>query len=438
MGNKRQIIVWAIVAVLGLALFVSWTLGRQEVSLTIVTGPQGSVSSDAAMRLQTDLAAQGYNLEIIRAGNANEIVEAMSGPQADADLAIAFGNADLGVDAEGRDMVASSVSGGLQSLGTIGILPLLFAVEGGRSEVSTVSDLRGLTISIPRGGYAGFDLAMGTLDYFGVTAANSRFLYADSTEDAVRQVLDGDAEALVAPGGTHDGTLIPALRQQALHILDVPESVAIAGTLTYSDVTSIPQGAYFGDPVVPSSPLQTPGLLVTVVARSDLGTSAIYAIAGALEQEYGRGSIYSATGEFPNFANRSVPPNRVASAYYATGEIPWQFTELPPRIADAFIPLLLVGSLILVFASIYSLFLPEVYTLWNGILQPRSQERFIAHMERTIASGRELSVKQRDRLSRILAINDAGRALRQRSEALREQLDDTADMGAEMNQPPAQ
>ena len=96
--------------------------------------------------------------------------------------------------------------------------------------------------------------------------------------------------------------------------------------------------------------------------------------------------------------------------------------HLPPLLADSFVNLIVLGTAILLIASIYSLFLPEAYSLWTGIIKPRSEERYINAMEAALASGRDLTVKQRKRLSEILERQDSERVLRQRADNLRPQL----------------
>jgi hypothetical protein len=78
---------------------------------------------------------------------------------------------------------------------------------------------------------------------------------------------------------------------------------------------------------------------------------------------------------------------------------------------------------LLLVASIYSLLLPEFYGLWTGVLRPRSEEKFIASMERAVAEGRDIPERDVRRLRGILQHRDATEALRRRAEQLRPQAD---------------
>jgi hypothetical protein len=88
-------------------------------------------------------------------------------------------------------------------------------------------------------------------------------------------------------------------------------------------------------------------------------------------------------------------------------------------LADSFLGLLVLGTLLLLFASIYSIFLPDVYGLWTGILRPRSEEKFISSIEAAVVEGREIPDRDLRRLDRILRERDAAADLRARAERLR-------------------
>lgn len=80
--------------------------------------------------------------------------------------------------------------------------------------------------------------------------------------------------------------------------------------------------------------------------------------------------------------------------------------ELPLLLIVHSDELLVIGSVLLLVASIYSVFFPEVYGLWTGILRPELDRKDRELLETAHASGKELTPRQRARLMRLLAESD--------------------------------
>ena len=105
-----------------------------------------------------------------------------------------------------------------------------------------------------------------------------------------------------------------------------------------------------------------------------MSRSAIFAIARALNTRFGRGSVLSEPGQFPQFLY-NIPASDAASEYYDAGIVPWQYRLLPAPVADLVIPIAVTGSVVLILAALYQILLPEFYTVWKEIIRPRRHHR---------------------------------------------------------------
>jgi hypothetical protein len=168
-----------------------------------------------------------------------------------------------------------------------------------------------------------------------------------------------------------------------------------------------------------------------LIVDSALSDGIVYEMAEYLEHAYGRGTVTNLPSVYPNFSDRQFAPNPSAADFYDTGAKPWQYNAFPRPIADLLLPMVLALSIFLFIASLYSIIFPDSLSLWTGILQPKRDERALSKLETALSEGRELTVRQRRLLSRVLAQQDRERTQRQRAEAMRSQLDRPVESGSD-------
>ena len=409
--RSRQVLLTVLVPVVLLLTLGGFVLAtvNTDTTITIGTGLPGSASYVTAERLGEGLKQRGFDVELETTAQTLMLTSFLADPSNPVDVTFL----SEGVDPDDFPRVTS--------LGTIGLQPLLFGTLPGAHDITSLAQAKGARIDIGPPGSVRADFAAQVLAQFGITAQNSTFLNLPAAA-SMADLQEAGVEVVTARWSDPRTYLLDMAARNEIRVIPVPEAQAIAGRVRSAEVVTLPYGAFRISPALPREPLPSIAQLVSVVADEEVSPAAAYAIARELTLMFGAGDAISAPGEFPNFSDRQLPVNQYAADFYDTGAIPWQYSHLPPLIADSFVTILVVGTTILVIASIYSLFLPEAYSLWTGVIRPRSEERSIHEMEQALAQGRELTFRQRRRLGQILEQQDAGRVLRQRADNLRPQL----------------
>jgi len=423
--SKRGIFSVVLVVVLvGLCLtaFLVATVNSDR-QITIGSGPAGTVGNSTAIAMKDGLEQRGFHVDIVTTESTGNLIRLLADPQSPIDVTF------LGETVKAQDYPT------VNSLGTISRRGILFATTPGNHSITSLAQAKGGTVGIgPRDSMLE-SIAIEVLAEFGVTGDNTRLI--NLSETATRADIIASGAELVEFSSTKvSDSVRNMLIAGELRMLPIPEAKAVSGLVRSAEAVDVPTASINLNPPVPSEAITTVAHLITVVSDKTLSPAAAFAIAQELSAEFGPSSQLSETGEFPNFSDRQLPVNQAAAEYYSTGAIPWEYEHLPPLIADSFTRILILGTLILVFGSIYSMFLPEAYSLWSGLIKPRAEDRFLASIEVALADGRPLTLRQRQRLSAILEQQDAGRILRQRAEALRPELSDPIEDETPDEQPP--
>jgi len=272
------------------------------------------------------------------------------------------------------------------SLGVVTKIPLLIVGRGPDGTYASPADLRGKRIQI--GDYASVsaDLAQRLLAAYGVTPENST-LQRDAPDVARDLLIAGDSDAafeLYSPRGEGNRSLRDLVVSKDFSLVPMPSTKALAGQLEFVDVGTLPRGAFSITADAPARDMSVILVPITVVAHSGTSTSAIYAMAQGLKEDFGRADVLASPGEFPQLSD-NLPNDPEAASYYETSAVPWQYQTLPPVLADLFIPLAVAGTIFLVLASLYQVLLPEAYSLWTGVLRPSRQRRREVRAERRSA-----------------------------------------------------
>jgi hypothetical protein len=302
------------------------------------------------------------------------------------------------------------------SLGSIVNEPLLFFARAELGTDLTVNDLAYKRVSIGAPASGVYQLAEAVIDAYGLTASMN--LSFEPSGVGVEQLLAGeiDALALLFPPQT------PIITELALNpkltLVNLPSTDALATQIGYVQPTVIPKGGFSLIREIPPAALNTIGIPVTVIAKRDLARGNAYLILERLDEKFSDATLTSRAGEFPNFVDAQVPPDAAATTFLASGT-PWQFHALPHVIAEALVPLLLVGSLALIFGSIYKLFFPDFLKLWVEFLSPRQRSALIDKLEAQTSQGKPLSPRQVKKVERLIAQLEAKERDKARAMALK-------------------
>lgn len=377
--------------------------------IVIGSGPVTSSGYVAALQVAEGLTERGFDVEVIPTDRTQDLIALLADP--DSPVEVTYVTEDI--DAARYPNV--------NSLGTVDRLPYAFVSWPAAHGTTSLAETRGKRIDLGPPGSARAAFTEEVLREFGVTAQNSTFLNVP-TSASLEEVQALGVEIQTTDKQDDRPFIVEALATEELQIIPVPEATSLADRIPSAEPIEIPYAAFSLVPPLPRDAVPSVAQLITVVAIDSLSAAAAYAIAQELTTVYSPGTAFSEPGEFPNFADRQLPTNPYAAEYYANGTVPWHFANLPPIVADYFFGLVFLGTLILLVASIWSIFLPEAYSLWTGIIRPRAEERYLATMEKSLAEGRQLSHRDRSRLERILNQHEDQDRMQARAERLRPHL----------------
>lgn len=393
-------------AILAVALLVGVGADRK---ITIGAGPATSSAYATALEVAEGLTERGFDVDVISTDQTQNLIELLADPNSPVDVTFITEDVDAAQYAN------------VNSLGTVSRLPYAFATWPTAHGITSLAGARGKRIDVGPVGSSRAAFAAEVLGQFGVTAQNSTFINVP-TSATLEEVKALDVEIQVTDNQDDRPYILEGLATEELQVIAVPEARSLSDLIASAEAIEFPYASFSLVPPVPQEAIPSVAQLVTVVAVDSLSGAAAYAIAQELTTVYSIGTAFTEPGEFPNFADRQLPVNPYASEYYASGSVPWHFATLPPFLADYFFWLVFLGTLILVVASIWSILLPEVYSLWTGIIRPRAAKRYISAMEKSVEQGRGLSRRDQLRLAKILSQQEAQDQLQARAERLRAHL----------------
>lgn len=376
----------SIVVIIGALLTVS--LWRTLNPIVVGVREGSKFQADTAASIVAGLKADTYSSETMTISADQSQGRSAESPDSAVDIEIT-----------GSPLTASDHPE-LVSLGVIIELPILLVVHADRTDISNPRDLKGKRIEVGVDGTTIASVAEEILANYGVTATNSTFSH-DSDGEALTSFAARRADAAFVyfnPGLDQFGRLAASGDFQ---ILDLPENIALAGQIGTVVPTTVPRGAFNVEYSLPDRNIPTVAVPVTVVANKMIRDGAAYAIVQALTTQFSRGTVLAPPGTFPKFGG-SLPIHAAALEYASTGSVPWQYEALPGFIAEQWTALLVLGSILLLVATIYSVFFPDVYGVWTGILRPKFDRMDRDMLQAALQSGKELSPRQRARLMKLL------------------------------------
>jgi ABC-type amino acid transport substrate-binding protein len=376
----------SIVVIVGCLLTVSLLRTLNPIVVGVREGSK--FQADTAASIVAGLKANTYSSETMTISTDQSQGRSAESPDSPVDIEIT-----------GSPLTASDHPD-LVSLGVIIELPILLVVHADSTDITSPRDLKGKRIEVGVDGTTIASVAEQILASYGVTATNSTFSH-DSDGEALTSFAAKRADAAFVyfnPGLDQFGRLAVS---GDYHVLDLPENIALAGQIGTVVPTTVPRGAFSVELSRPDRNIPTVAVPVTVIANKMIRDGAAYAIVQALTAQFSRGTVLAPPGTFPKL-DGTLPIHDAALEYALTGSVPWQYEALPGFIADQWTALLVIGSILLLVASIYSVFFPEVYGLWTGILRPRFDRMDREMLQTALANGKELGPRQRARLMKLL------------------------------------
>jgi hypothetical protein len=316
----------------GIVLFVR---SAPPNTITITSGPDGSIFHTNASRYAAVLARYGVKLKILTSLGSQENLDRLTDPRVKVDVGFVQG----GVTNENMD--------GLVSLGSLSYQPLLVFYRG--APIELLSGLAGKRIAVGKVGSGTHKLALTLLAANGIKPGESSTLLEWEAKDAAKGLGDGVVDAVFLMGEDASAiTLREMLRAEEVHLLSFKQAVAYTRRLSYLSVLELPQGAIDFGRNLPAQDVHLLGPTVELIARQNLHPALSDLLLEAAREVHRRVSLFQHKGEFPAPLEHDFRLSPEALRFYKSGKsffyrfLPFWLASLTSRVVVVFVPMVVV------------------------------------------------------------------------------------------------
>lgn len=323
-----------ILLLLALAVFL-FLRSAPPTTITITSGPEGSVYHTNAMRYASVLARYGVKVKVLDSHGSLENLQRLVDPAFKVDVGFVQG----GVTNDRMDK--------LMSLGSISYQPLLVFYRG--APVELLSELAGKRIAIGPVGSGTRTLTLALLESNGIKPGDSSTLLDSEPKESARTLLDGTIDAVFLMGeDASAATMRELLRTTNIHLMSFKQAAAYTRRFSYLSILQLPQGSIDFGKNLPAQDVYLIGPTVELVAREHLHPALSDLLLEAAREVHGRASLLQHKGEFPAPLEHDFPISADAARFYKSGKsffyryLPFWLASLTSRVVVVFVPMVVV------------------------------------------------------------------------------------------------
>ena len=340
-------------------------------TLTITTGPEGSVFRTNAEKYAKILARNGVTLKILPSEGSLENLKRLADPKSRVDVGFVQGGVSAGLDIEK-----------LASLGSVSHQPLLIFYRSA-APLDLLSRLNGKRLSIGPEGSGTRSLALVLLAANGIEPGGATQLRDLDAEDAEQALLNGTVDAVFLMGDAASPQVMRTLlRAPGIRLFDFTQADGYTRRIAYLNKLTLPEGSIDFGKNIPPHDVHLIGPAVELIARADLHPALSDLLIEAAQEVHGGAGLFKHRGEFPSPAGQEFRISDDAVSYYRSGKgfiyrhLPFRMASLVNRILVVFVP-----SVIVLLPTMR--FLPALYR-WQIRLRIYRWYRELLMLERDI------------------------------------------------------
>jgi hypothetical protein len=304
-------------------------------TITITSGPPGSIFHTNAVRYAAILARYGVTLKVLTSEGSLENLNRLCDPSLQVDVGFVQGG------------MTNGESGKLVSLGSISHQPLLVFYRG--TPVELLSGLSGKRIAVGPVGSGTRSLALTLLEVNGIKPGGAIALLDWPPRQASKALVEGTVDAVFLMGEDAPVALMRELmRTPEIHLLNFRQATAYTRRFSYLSVIEFPQGVIDFGLNIPSEDVSLVGPTVELIAREHLHPALSDLLLGAARELHGKATLLQRKGEFPAPLEHDIRLSADAARFYKSGKgffyryLPFWLASLTSRIVVVFIPTIVV------------------------------------------------------------------------------------------------
>ena len=306
-------------------------------TLTITSGPEGSLFRTNAEKYRVILARNGVTLKMLPSQGSLENLERLQ----DARFRVDVGFVQGGVtNANSLDK--------LVSLGSIAYQPLLIFYRG-TTTVELLSGLSGKKLSIGPVGSGTHALALALLMTNGIQPGGPTTLMQLDAESAAKALVAGEVDAVFLMGDSASPQIMgKLLRTAEIQLLSFSQADGYVRRIPYLNKLDLPVGSIDLGKNIPARDIHLIGPTVELVARENLHPALSDILLETAREVHGRASLIQRRGEFPAPLEHDFRISPEATRYYKSGKsffyrhLPFWLAGLVNRILAVAVPLVVL------------------------------------------------------------------------------------------------
>jgi len=359
-------------------------------TITITSGPEGSVFRTNAEKYAQILARNGVKLKILPSQGSLDNLKKLTDPSTRVDIGFIQGG-----------MAGGQNIKGLVSLGSISYEPLLLFYRSPRS-IDFLSGFTGRRLAIGTEGSGTRSLALALLQANEIVPGGPTILENLDAEDAAKALTGGKVDAVFLMGDFASPQVMRSLLTTPnVRLFSFIQADAYTRRITYLNKLDLPEGSVDFGRNIPEHDVNLIGPTVELIARKNLHPALSDLLLDAAIEVHGKAGVLKRQGEFPAPLEHEFPISSDASRFYKSGKsflyrsLPFWVASMADRILVAFVPMIVV--LIPVMR-----FIPKIYQ-WRVRMRIFRWYRVLLAIERDIIfnPAREKRSELLDRLDRV-------------------------------------
>ena len=306
-------------------------------TITMSSGPDGSIFHSVAEKYRTILARNGIKLEILPSEGSLDNLRRLTDANAPVDVALVQGGV-----ATGRDI------GNVASLGSVFYEPLVIVYRHPKP-IQRLSELKGKRIAIGPEGSGTRSLALALMKANGIQPHGSTRLVDLAGEQAMEALLKHHIDAAFLMGDSAaPATIGQMLHTKGFRLFDFSQADAYLRHFRYLGKLEFPPGSFDLGINLPPKPLVMLAPTVELLARTNLHPALSDLLIEAAQEAHGRATLLQRAGEFPTPLEHEYPISDDATRYYKSGKsfayrhLPFWLASLTDRILVMLVPIIIV------------------------------------------------------------------------------------------------
>jgi NMT1-like family len=306
-------------------------------TITITSGPEGSIFRANAEKYGKILARNGVKLKILPSEGSQENLKRLTDPSFRVDIGFVQGGVvgELNIDK-------------LVSLGSISYEPLLIFYRSAEP-FELLSQMKGKRLAIGPKGSGTQTLALALLKANGIEPGGATVLEDMHAEDATKALIEGKVDAVFLMGDSASIQIIRTLlRTEGVRLFDFTQADGYTRRIGYLNKLVLPRGSIDFGENIPAQDVHLISPTVELIARENLNPAMSDLLLETATEVHGRAGLFKTLGQFPTPLEHEFRISADASRFYKSGKtflyryLPFWMASLVTRILVVFIPMFLV------------------------------------------------------------------------------------------------